>query len=172
MDAYQQLAKKSIDYFLKSSSVLDQPDNLPNEMTNKQAGVFVSLHTKEDELRGCIGTFLPTQDNIAQEIINNALSASFHDPRFIPITKSEFDNLKIKVDVLTEPEITKSKTELDPKKYGILIKAGNGRSGLLLPDLEGINTIEKQVNIACQKGGIDPESDSLNIYKFKVIRHG
>ncbi len=143
-------------------------EDLPEEMLTKRAGVFVSIK-KHGELRGCIGTFLPTRKNIAEEIQRNAISAGCEDPRFYPVTAEELPELEYSVDVLTEPRPVYSLDELDPKKYGILVQKGF-RSGLLLPDLEGVDTVEQQLNIALAKAGISP-NEKYQIKKFEVVRH-
>ena len=171
MDKYTNLAQKAIEIYLKENRLIDPPENLPPEMLEKRAGVFVSIHKKDGSLRGCIGTFLPTKENIAKEIISNAISAAFFDPRFFPVQKEELNDLEISVDILSEPEPVESIDELDPKKYGIIVKTKNGRTGLLLPDIKGINSINEQISIACQKAGIDPVKEKFQIYKFTVKRH-
>ena len=163
-----QLARQSIIYYLKNKKRLPLPDHLPPELTEKRAGVFVSLK-KNGKLRGCIGTFLPTQDNIALEIIENAISAAFHDPRFSSVTLDEVDKLIISVDILTAPEEVKNISELDPKKYGIIVSHGY-KKGLLLPDLEGVDTVEQQIDIARQKAGIYFNED-FKIERFEVKRY-
>ncbi|MDD5497350.1 MAG: AmmeMemoRadiSam system protein A [Atribacterota bacterium] len=163
-----QLARQSIIYYLKNKKRLSLPDNLPPELTEKRAGVFVSLK-KNGKLRGCIGTFLPTQDNIALEIIENAISAAVHDPRFSPVTLDEVEKLTISVDILSAPEEVKDISELDPKKYGIIVSHGY-KKGLLLPDLEGVDTVEQQIDIARQKAGIYFNED-FKIERFEVKRY-
>ncbi|MGD9552012.1 MAG: AmmeMemoRadiSam system protein A, partial [Candidatus Caldatribacteriota bacterium] len=163
-----QLARQSIIYYLKNKKRLSLPDNLPPELTEKRAGVFVSLK-KNGKLRGCIGTFLPTQDNIALEIIENAISAAVHDPRFSPVTLDEVEKLTISVDILSAPEEVKDISELDPKKYGIIVSHGY-KKGLLLPDLEGVDTVEQQIDIARQKAGIYVNED-FKIERFEVKRY-
>lgn len=163
-----QLARQSIIYYLKNEKRLSLPDNLPPELTEKRAGVFVSLK-KNGKLRGCIGTFLPTQDNIALEIIENAISAAVHDPRFSPVTLDEVEKLTISVDILSTPEEVKDISELDPKKYGIIVSHGY-KKGLLLPDLEGVDTVEQQIDIARQKAGIYFNED-FKIERFEVKRY-
>jgi len=163
-----QLARQSIIYYLKNKKRLSLPDNLPPELTEKRAGVFVSLK-KNGKLRGCIGTFLPTQDNIALEIIENAISAAVHDPRFSPVTLDEVEKLTISVDILSTPEEVKDISELDPKKYGIIVSHGY-KKGLLLPDLEGVDTVEQQIDIARQKAGIYFNED-FKIERFEVKRY-
>ncbi|HAA80969.1 MAG TPA: AMMECR1 domain-containing protein, partial [Thermoanaerobacter sp.] len=138
------------------------------EMYTKRAGVFVSLH-KDGELRGCIGTVVPQRKNIAEEIIKNAISAGFEDPRFEPVEEYELKDIEYSVDVLTPPQPVKSKQELNPKKYGVIVRKGY-RSGLLLPDLEGVDTVEEQISIALRKAGISPDED-YTIEKFEVERH-
>ena len=166
-DDYVILARKSIEYYLDNNRLMKVPDNIKQELLNLKAGVFVSLK-KNQELRGCVGTFMPTKDNLALEIISNAISAAFRDPRFKALEKSELNEIDISVDVLTLPVIA-NKTELDPKTYGVIVSQAYKR-GLLLPDLEGIDTVEEQLRIACLKAGINPHSD-YQIKKFTVVRH-
>jgi AmmeMemoRadiSam system protein A len=136
-------------------------------MKNK-AGTFVSIH-KLGKLRGCIGTISPVTGCIAKEIIQNAISAASKDPRFDPIREDELKYLEINVDVLGEPEPISSPDELDVRKYGVIVSCGM-RRGLLLPDLEGVDTVEQQIEIAMQKGGIR-KSDPYTLQRFEVIRH-
>lgn len=167
-DPYVKLARESLSSYLKSGEMLEYvPNYVLEEMKNIKRGVFVSLK-KHGDLRGCIGTILPTTDNVAQEIIRNAIEAGLHDPRFYEVEEHELLDIDFSVDVLTEPEPT-TKEELDPKEYGVIVMS-NGRSGLLLPDLEGVNSVDEQLSIALQKGGISPDED-YKIQKFKVIRH-
>lgn len=171
MDAYIQLAKQTIEQYVKTGEKIKPPAALPKELLEKKAGVFVSLHKKSDHsLRGCIGTFLPTQQNIACEIIENAISSSTRDPRFMPLIEKELADLEINVDVLSEPAPVKDVKELDPKKYGVIVKTTDGRAGLLLPDI-GVKTVNEQIAICCQKGDINPSYDKLMIFKFTVERH-
>ena len=137
-------------------------------MYKKRAGAFVSIH-KQGSLRGCIGTILPTEDNVAAEIIQNAISASSFDPRFDPITADELKYLEINVDVLGEPEDIDSPSQLDVKRYGVIVSSG-GKRGLLLPDLEGVDTVEDQIDIARRKAGIRP-GERLKLQRFEVVRH-
>ena len=124
-------------------------------------------------LRGCIGTYLPTKESIAEEIIQNAITAATEDYRFGPVQKEELPYLTYSVYVLEKPELVKDVKELNPKKYGIIIKTLNHplKSALLLPDLDGINTVEQQILVTCQKGEIDPSKEKTVIYKFKVKEH-
>ena len=165
-DEYVKLAIKSLTSYITNNERINIPSNLPKEMLENKAGVFVSIH-KFGNLRGCIGTFLPTTNSIAEEIINNAISASTHDPRFNPITKEEIPYLEVNVDVLSEPVPT-TKEELDPKKYGVIVRQGYKR-GLLLPNLEGVDTVDYQISIAKQKAGIT--SGDIELERFEVIRH-
>ena len=137
-------------------------------MTDKKAGVFVSLK-KRGRLRGCIGTFVPTRECIALEIIENAISAAIRDPRFSSVYLSELEDISISVDILSQPETVHHVSELDPKQYGIIVSKGL-RKGLLLPDLEGVDKVEKQLYIALQKAGIQPEED-YQIERFEVKRY-
>jgi AmmeMemoRadiSam system protein A len=129
--------------------------------------VFVTLHTLDGDLRGCIGTFLPTTQDLAHEIAQNAISAALEDPRFEPVSPEELDDIVVSVDVLSTPEEVKSEKVLDPKKYGIIVESG-WRRGLLLPDLEDVDTIEDQIKIAMMKAGIKKYD---RIYRFTVERY-
>ena len=167
-DDYVKLARESLECFVKKGKVLDIPEWVPLDALTRQAGAFVSVH-KMGQLRGCIGTILPTKDNLAEEIIHNAISAASKDYRFSPITEDELKWLDINVDVLSEPERIASTDELDVKRYGVIVESGYKR-GLLLPDLEGVDTVDEQVSIAMKKGGITRE-DNLQLYRFEVVRH-
>ena len=166
--AYVKLARETIENYIKQGKTITPPPDLPEEMVNQKAGVFVSLK-KFGDLRGCIGTFMPTQENIAQEIIRNAISAAVDDPRFSPVNASELEDLSISVDVLSAPEEVKDTSQLDPKKYGVIVSSGY-KKGLLLPDLEGVDTVEYQINIAKRKAGIYPD-EKVKLYRFEVKRY-
>lgn len=165
---YVKLARNTIIEYIKNHKVVEVPDNLPEELFNKQSGVFVSIH-KFGSLRGCIGTFLPTTDNIASEIIRNAISAATNDYRFPPIVVDELEWLEINVDVLSEPKPVTNMNILDPKKYGVIVR-NEEKSGLLLPDLDGVDTVEEQLKIAKKKAGI-LDSDEYEIEYFEVTRY-
>ena len=168
-DIYVELARQSLTSYIKDGKKLKQPEGLPEELTGRRAGAFVSLH-KNGELRGCIGTIGPTTSCIAQEIIDNAVSASTRDPRFPAVKESEIPELEINVDVLGEAEDIDSLDMLDVKKYGVIVSTPDGRRGLLLPDLEGVDTVEDQVSIAMYKGGIYTD-EMIYLQRFEVVRH-
>ncbi len=167
-DPYVALARKSLEMYVMNGTMIDVPEVLPVEMAKKKAGVFVSIK-KEGQLRGCIGTTTPARHNIAEEIIHNAVSAGTQDPRFNSVQEEELESLVYSVDVLGEAEVIDTVDELDVKRYGVIVRAGR-RSGLLLPDLEGIDTPDGQVSIALQKAGIKP-SENFIMERFEVIRH-
>jgi len=169
MDIRVELAKNTIDKYLTSGEVIDS-NEAPEELQKQKAGCFVSIHKKSnEELRGCIGTVLPAYKNLAAEIIGNAISAC-HDSRFEPINQAELNDLDISIDVLNEPEPISSPNSLEPKKYGVIVKSKDGRTGLLLPDLEGIEDAMYQVSIARQKAGILP-NETVYLYRFTVNRY-
>lgn len=167
-DAYVKLARESAEYFVTYGRKMDVPAWVPQELLNEKAGAFVSIH-KFGRLRGCIGTILPTTGSLAEEIIRNAVSAVSEDNRFDPVEEEELPWLDINVDVLTPPERISSESELDVKKYGVIVECGYKR-GLLLPDLDGVDTVEQQITIAMRKGHIAPGS-SIDLYRFEVKRH-
>ncbi len=162
-----ELAKATVESYVREGRTPPPPQTLTPEM-RAQAGVFVSIH-KRGALRGCIGTFEPQQPNVAEEIITNAVSSATRDPRFNAITPDELADLDYSVDVLTPPEKIKDESSLDPSKYGVIVAAGWQR-GLLLPDLEGVDTAAQQIEICRQKGGIGPD-EPVELYRFEVKRY-
>lgn len=167
-DAYVHLARLSLEAYVTTGKYLKLPEDLLEEMKTKKAGVFVSLK-KHGSLRGCIGTISPVTASIAKEIIRNAVSAAVEDPRFPPVTEDELEELVYSVDVLGEPEPIDSMNELDVVRYGVIVSAGRKR-GLLLPNLEGVDTVEKQVEIARKKAGIY-DNEEFTLERFEVVRH-
>ena len=202
MNPFINLAKSAVENYVKEGKIIDPPEDLPEEFLKRRSGVFVTIE-KNGALRGCIGTYLPTKINIAEEIIHNAVAAACDDYRFGPVQKEELPFLSYTVYILNSPEPVKDIKKLDPKKFGIIIKTGsftypNGsegekrehalfdlpnepdvvfddkvsyKTGLLLPDLEGVDTVEQQIFIASQKGGIDPAKEKIFIYRFTVEKH-
>ena len=174
--AYVKLARASIEMFVRNGRRLKFPEDiseelvkeLPPEATKERAGAFVSVH-KGGMLRGCIGTIGPVQSSIAEEIISNGISAVSRDPRFDPVREDELELLEISVDILGKPEPIEGPSELDVKRYGVIVSCG-GRRGLLLPDLEGVDTVAEQISIAMRKGGIYPD-DNYRLERFEVIRY-
>lgn len=167
MHPYVELAKKTVEEYIRRGKI-PSIQQIPPDMV-KKSGVFVSIK-KKGKLRGCIGTFLPVTENIYMEILRNAVAAATQDPRFPPVDVSELDELEYSVDILSPPEPVKSLDELDPKKYGIIVVKGWQR-GLLLPDIEGVNTVDEQLTIAKLKAGIEPHDPDFEIYKFTVQRY-
>lgn len=167
-DAYVQLARRTIEEHVRTGRAIEVPSGLPEEMYGSRAGVFVSIK-EEGRLRGCIGTIQAVQTSIAEEIIHNAISASSQDPRFSPITENELDRLSISVDVLGDMESISSPLQLDVKRYGVVVTKGYKR-GLLLPNLEGVDTIAEQIAIAKQKAGIGIMEEA-DLQRFEVVRH-
>jgi len=160
------VARETLEKYVKNEP-LPHITDVPEEF-RARAGVFVSIK-KHGNLRGCIGTIAPTKPNIVEEVAANAISAGNYDPRFQPVREDELEELEYSVDVLQPPEPVRGIDELDPKKYGVIVRAGR-RSGLLLPDLEGIDTAEEQVSIARQKAGISPD-EQIKLERFEVVRY-
>jgi len=186
------LAKEAVENYIKDGKTITPPNDLPSEFFTKKAGVFVSINTKykiqntKYELRGCIGTYLPTRINVAEEIIRNAIAAATEDYRFEPIKKEELHELSYTVYILSYPEPIKDIKELDPKKYGIIVKTiplaypdqnvvFNGhtipKTGVLLPGLDEVDTVEQQLSVTCYKSKIDPAKEKIFIYRFTVEKY-
>ena len=161
------LARYTVENYVRTGAVPDQPGDIPDGLRDQKAGAFVSLH-KFDALRGCIGTFLPTTEDLVSEIMQNAVSACSEDPRFAAVREDELDDLVYSVDILSAPEHINSKDELDPKVYGMIVTRGSNR-GLLLPDLEGVDTVDAQISIAKAKAGLG-EDTPVELERFKVVR--
>ena len=167
--SYVKLAIEAIRYYLLKGELIPCPSPLPPGMECR-SGVFVSIKIKKNRnLRGCIGTIEPNQDNLAKEIIKNAVSAATRDPRFKPITIEELDTFSFSVDTLTPLESIDDPDKLNPQRYGLSIK-GNGKQGILLPDLEGIDTPEKQIDICLKKAAI-PKNSHYQMYRFEIKRY-
>lgn len=165
---YVSLAKDTVEYYVKTGKHMNRPENLSENLLSNKAGVFVSIK-KNGELRGCIGTIEPITKCIADEVINNAISACSRDYRFKPIHTDELNELKYSIDVLSPTQKVSSTNELDAKRYGVVVTNGN-RHGLLLPNLEGVDTVDEQISIAMEKSGIEP-SEPYNLERFEVVRY-
>jgi len=163
------LARRTIESFVTSGAVISPPRDL-TEGLRARAGCFVSIKTLDGELRGCIGTIDPVKDTLAEEIIWNAISAATRDPRFSPVRADELPNLKYSVDILSTPEAC-TWNDLDPKIFGVIVEDEYGlRRGLLLPNLAGIDTVNKQVEHAAGKAGIARDTP-LKLFRFRADRY-
>ena len=163
------LARETIETFVKENRVIATPEN-PSELLTTRAACFVTIKTRAGDLRGCIGTIEPAKDTLAEELITNAISAATRDPRFPPVREDELPNLKYSVDILTSPEPAQLE-DLDPKMYGVIVEEENGsRRGLLLPHLEGIDTVTQQIEIASRKAGIKPGTP-ITFFRFRADRY-
>jgi len=162
-----QLARRTIEQYVRERRTVEATGIL-GELGNKRAGAFVSLH-RHGQLRGCIGTIENVHGDLEHEVIQNAISAATRDPRFPPVRADELDDLEISVDVLGAPEPVEGLDDLDPHVYGVIVERGT-RRGLLLPDLEGVDTPEQQVDIALRKAWIEPR-ESYRLYRFRVDRY-
>jgi AmmeMemoRadiSam system protein A len=162
------LAKDAVERYIREHTVLPVRDEDLTPEMRERAGVFVCLKIR-GMLRGCIGTFEPAEKDVATETVRNAVSAATCDPRFTCVRAEELPEIEYSVDVLTPPEKVSGPADLDPKRYGVIVQAGS-RRGLLLPDLEGVDTVEYQVNIAMQKAGIMPGTP-VTLYRFEVKRY-
>lgn len=167
-DNYVKLAKKAVRKAVTGEES-DDMRKLKNKLPDLPQGVFVTLKRNGQDLRGCIGTYTPATDSLGDEVIRNAASAALDDPRFPPVREDELDELTVSVDVLTEPEPCEI-DDLNPEKYGIMVEKG-GKSGLLLPDLDGVDSVEKQVEVTKKKAGLSPADDDFELKRFEVERH-
>ncbi|MCR4722780.1 MAG: AmmeMemoRadiSam system protein A [Eubacteriales bacterium] len=167
-DACVRLARLTLEYYFEHGRKMALPDDISGGMKDKRCGVFVSLH-EYGSLRGCIGTIEPTRGSFGEEIIQNAISAAFHDPRFDPLKREELNHLEYSIDELSPIEVDVTEDMLDPSIYGVIVSKGS-RMGLLLPDLDGVDTVEQQISIAKQKAGIG-KNENVRLSRFTVTRH-
>lgn len=162
------LARRAVETFIREGQIIEKPF-ADSALLRERAACFVSIKTEEGDLRGCIGTIEPLKETLAEELIANAVSAATRDPRFPPVAPAELEHLRYSVDVLSEPEPARFE-ELDPALYGVIVEDQAGlRRGLLLPDIEGIETATLQVEIAMRKAGIAPGTP-LKLSRFRVER--
>jgi len=167
--AYVLWAIEVIENFILKGKVINIPEYIPHQLLEIQAGAFVTLHLENQTLRGCIGTIMPTQKNLALEIRENAIAAATRDPRFNAVSPDELDQIVVSVDILSQPVECKSLDELNPKIFGVIVESGYKR-GLLLPDLEGVDTVNAQLEIAKKKAGIG-SYEPVQVFKFEVNRY-
>ncbi|MCI8660659.1 MAG: AmmeMemoRadiSam system protein A [Lachnospiraceae bacterium] len=167
-DEYVRLARQAVEKYTRTGKVMEVPKGLSQELYSQKAGVFVSIK-ENGSLRGCIGTILPGEESLAGEIIHNAISAAARDPRFSPVEENELNRLTITVDVLGSVEKIKSPEELNVKRYGVIVTSA-GSKGLLLPNLDGVDSVREQISIAKRKAGID-EREDVELERFEVVRH-
>lgn len=168
VDDLPALARRAVETFVRERQLIEPDEQRPDSILNSKSACFVSIKTAHD-LRGCIGTIEPVKDTLAEEIVVNAVHAATRDPRFEPISAEELPNLRYSVDVLDSPEPARFE-ELDPAQYGVIVEDESGiRRGLLLPNIEGIDTAEQQVRIAARKAGIPPDMP-LRLHRFRVRR--
>jgi len=162
------LAKQAVETYINNGKMIPIPEKMDETFTHEKSGVFVCLKI-DKQLRGCIGTFMPVTENVAEETIRNAVAAATEDPRFSAVSREELGSIEYTVDVLSPPEEVHDLKELDPKKYGIIVIKDN-RKGLLLPDLEGVESVDQQIHIASLKAGIISR-EGLKIFRFSVARY-
>ncbi|MCG6552676.1 MAG: AmmeMemoRadiSam system protein A [Candidatus Magnetominusculus sp. LBB02] len=163
------LAKQAVEAYVKSGKAIAAPTDPKESEMRERAGVFVSLKIR-GQLRGCIGTFAPTTENAAAEIIRNAIAAATEDPRFPPVAVGELDEITYSVDILSPPEKVDDISELDCHRYGVIVTQGY-RRGLLLPALEGVDSVADQLRITKSKAGIAPDDNNVEIHRFEVRRY-
>jgi AmmeMemoRadiSam system protein A len=163
------LARQAVEAYVRDRTIIHPP--LPADGELRRAGAFVSLHLSDGSLRGCMGTTEPQAASVEEEIVDNAIMAATRDPRFYAVTPQELSALDISVDVLGAAEEVSGLDQMDPKRYGMIVRTLDGRRALLLPDLEGVDTADQQLRITCRKGSIDPENDKYQLFRFQVERH-
>lgn len=164
MSTFCDLARSSLESWLSRHRLLTG-----FSPSGRRAGCFVSLHDERGELRGCIGTIEPEKFDLSDEIVSNAIAAGTRDPRFPPVTRTELDRLHLEVSVLGEPEPVNDRSQLDPRRYGLILASGSKR-GLLLPDLEGVDTIDRQMDIVRRKARIGPD-EPVKMWRFEVEKY-
>lgn len=167
----RELARLTVEAFIREGRVIAPPTD-PQGILAERAGAFVTLRKSDGLLRGCIGTIEAAHSNVAEEIVQNAISAATRDPRFLPVSTSELPDLKYGVDVLSIPEPARGPEDLDPAVYGVIVETLDGRRrGLLLPRIDGIESVEEQWRAVHSKAGIKPGTP-VRVERFTVTRFG
>src|SRR5262249_45046239 len=165
-----QLAGAAVEEYIRNRTVIKLPAELPEELKAK-AAAFVSIKSAEGKLRGCIGSIYPMYENVALDIVKNAIKAATEDYRFQPVRLNELGSLVYSVDILSAIVAIGDLEGHDPKIYGLLIETAEGRRGVLLPDLEGINTADEQISALRHKIGLYPDTP-VKMSRFSVTRFG
>ncbi|MEM5793190.1 MAG: TIGR00296 family protein [Candidatus Aenigmatarchaeota archaeon] len=165
------LARRSVEKYLQKKWKLEET------RFKEKMGVFVSIHTINGELRGCIGYPYPVLP-LGEAVQKAAISAAFEDPRFPPIARDELNRVVFEISVLTKPKLIEVK---DPKDYlkevrigedGIIIERGF-YSGLLLPQvaIEHKLSVKEFLDHTCMKAGMNPRcwlDKDVKVYKFQA----
>lgn len=163
------LARRAVESFILEHHIFKAGPAFSSPLLEGPAACFVCIKTAGRKLRGCIGTIHPAKSTLAEEIITNAIGAATRDPRFPPVSGEELALLRYSVDVLERPEPARPE-DLDPAEFGVIVEDTMGRRrGLLLPALEGIETVSEQIQIAARKAGI-AAGEPLQLYRFRVRR--
>ncbi len=167
----QELARLAVETFIREGKVIEPPTDLRGVLATR-AGAFVTLRALDGQLRGCIGTIEPAHSNVAEEIVQNAISAATRDPRLPPVSTTELSHLRYGVDVLSKPEPARGLEDLDPAIFGVIVETLDGlRRGLLLPRIEGIESAEEQWRLVHLKAGITLGTP-VRVERFSVTRFG
>lgn len=162
-------AQEAIITFLESGRKIYIPDaDIPDELKISKA-CFVSLYESNGRMRGCMGTIKPRNKWLYHEIVDNAIFAAFEDDRYVPLMEGELDDITLKVETVSRPEKIQHVKELDPDRFGIIVRSQQHLEGVLLPQCEGIHTVDDQINLAMEKGNIPiSEKDYLDIFRFNI----
>lgn len=167
----QELARLTVEAFIRNGRVIETPAN-PRGILATRAGVFVTLRSSDGQLRGCIGTIEAAHSNVAEEIVQTAISAATRDPRFFPVSTRELPDLRYGVDVLSIPEPARGPEDLDAATYGVIVETLDGkRRGLLLPRIDGLDSVEEQWLAVHSKAGIKVGTP-VRVARFTVTRFG
>ena len=161
-----QTARQAIQQYLDGDSL-----NVPamEDALNQSRGVFVTLWEGQRKLRGCMGRTEGITPSLTQEVAECAILAATRDPRFQPLTQAtQLQELSIELSLLMPLEPIVNESALDPQRYGVVVSAGK-RRGLLLPNVDGIDTVREQLHVACQKGKIDPD-EPYALSRFEVLK--
>ncbi len=166
LDALPEVAREAIRARLENRKPRPRVD--PHGALAHPVPLFVTLKIG-GELRGCMGELAAHQDDLVEETMDRAVAAAFEDPRFPAMTEAELDLAEIDVTLLGPLEPVGSPDELDPQRYGVEVTSRKGHRAVLLPAIEGIDTVDEQVRIACRKAGFDPD-DGVAIRRFEALK--
>lgn len=122
-----------------------------------RAGVFVTLRVHDTgDLRGCIGRIFPQRISLAEDVADCAVLAATSDPRFSAVQPEELAGLDVEISLLSTPQPVADFAALDAQRYGVIVRSiePKGRTGVLLPAIDGVDSVEEQMAIAMRKANI------------------
>lgn len=167
---YAKIAYDAILFFVSTGKVKEIDQSKISQDLKLNRASIVSVLDSDDNLISNFGGIEPKKSNLYEEIIENSIGAA-ENKESRSISSDDLSKIKVYVDVLSVPHIVEDFSELKPHKHGLFIKDSKGNAGYIMPNLKGVKTHEKQIDIIREKYGIKDKLDVLEIRYFKVTRY-